>query len=164
MQFLFFWVRILLRKRLKGYKMKKAQSAGIVIIRYEENTPKLLFMRSFNYWDFPKGGVEEKENKLEAAIREVKEESGITHLDFKWGKCFYETESYGKNHKTVCYFIAQTDQENVTMGINPDIGRAEHEEYLWLTFEEAKKLSVDRISKVLDWAENRIKNLYKKEK
>lgn len=140
--------------------MKKAQSSGIVIIRYEENQPKILFMRSFSYWDFPKGGVEENENKLEAAIREVQEEAGITDLNFKWGKIFYETESYGKNHKTVSYFLAETTQTEVVMGINPDLGRAEHDEYLWLSFEEAKRLSVERITKVLNWAEERVMNNY----
>ena len=140
--------------------MKKAQSAGIVIIRHERDLHKVLFMRSYSYWDFPKGGVEENENKFEAAIREVQEEAGITKLEFKWGRTYHETESYGKTNKTVSYFIAETTQSEIVMGINPVMGKAEHEEYQWLTFDEARYLSVDRITKVLNWAENRIKNLY----
>ena len=140
--------------------MKKAQSAGIVIIRHERDLHKVLFMRSYSYWDFPKGGVEENENKFEAAIREVQEEAGITKLEFKWGRTYHETESYGKTNKTVSYFIAETTQSEIVMGINPVMGKAEHEEYQWLTFDEARYLSVDRITKVLNWAENRIKNIY----
>jgi 8-oxo-dGTP pyrophosphatase MutT (NUDIX family) len=141
--------------------MEKVQSAGVVVVRFDNNGPKLLLMRAYNYWDFPKGGIEEKENKLEAAIREVKEESGITDLDFSWGKCYYETEPYGKNRKVVFYFIAKTNQENIEMLMNPISGKMEHEEYRWVTFEEAKDMTVERINKVISWAQDRIFNMYK---
>lgn len=131
-------------------------SAGIVIIRYEEDKPLILLMRSYQYWDFPKGGVEENENKLNAAMREVKEEAGIDSLNFKWGKSFHQTEPYGKNHKIVSYFIAETDETTVVMGVNEDLGRPEHDEYRWVSFEQAKELAGDRIKKVLRWAEERM--------
>lgn len=140
--------------------MKKVQSAGVVIIRYENNTPLLLLMRAYTYWDFPKGGIEDNENKIMAAIREVQEEAGITDLDFKWGKSYYETESYGKNKKVVFYFIAETKEQNIVMGISPQLGTPEHEEYKWVTFDEAKSLTVDRIKKVISWVEERVLDLY----
>lgn len=140
--------------------MKKVQSAGVVIIRYEDEIPLVLLMRAYSYWDFPKGGIEDNENKIMAAIREVKEEAGITDLDFKWGKSYYETESYGKNKKVVFYFIAETKEENVIMGISPQLGTPEHEEYKWVTFSEAKSLTVDRIKKVISWVEERVLDLY----
>lgn len=141
--------------------MSKAQSAGVVIVRFEDGSPKVLLMRAYSYWDFPKGGVEKDENKLMAAIREVREESGIVELNFKWGKSYYETEPYGKNRKVVSYFLAETPQSQIIMGINPESGKPEHEEYRWLNFEEAKALAGERINKVLDWAQDRITNLYK---
>lgn len=131
-------------------------SAGIVIIRYENEKPLILLMRAYQYWDFPKGGVEVNENKLTAAIREVKEEAGIEELTFKWGKSFYQTEPYGKNHKIVSYFIAETDEKEIVMGINQELGRPEHEEFRWVTFDEAKELAGERIKKVLKWAEERM--------
>jgi bis(5'-nucleosidyl)-tetraphosphatase len=136
--------------------MIKTQSAGIVIVRYEDNIPKILLMRAYSYWDFPKGGVEINENKLMAAIREVREESGIVNLDFRWGKVFYETEPYGKTRKVVSYFLAETTEKVIVMGINPDIGKPEHEEYRWVNFEEAYRLAGDRIKKVLLWAQERM--------
>lgn len=136
--------------------MMTTHSAGIVIIRYEEDKPLILLMRSYQYWDFPKGGVEENENKLNAAMREVKEEAGIDSLNFKWGKSFHQTEPYGKNHKIVSYFIAETDETTVVMGVNEDLGRPEHDEYRWVSFEQAKELAGDRIKKVLRWAEERM--------
>ena len=141
----------------KGVVMIFPYSAGVVIIRYDLGVPKVLFLRTYNHWDFPKGGIEGSENKLQAAIREVEEETGIKDLNFRWGKVLYETEFYGKNHKKVSYFIAETKQKEIIFGINPKTNLIEHEEYRWLTFEEAKKLSVSRIEKVLNWAETRLK-------
>lgn len=141
--------------------MKKIQSSGIVIVRFENGIPLLLLMRAYSYWDFPKGGIEENESKLSAAIREVQEEAGLTDLDFKWGKSYYETEAYGKNKKVVFYFIAETQEPNIIMGISPELGTPEHEEYKWVTFEEAKELTVERINKVIHWVEERVFELYK---
>jgi bis(5'-nucleosidyl)-tetraphosphatase len=136
--------------------MRKNQSSGIIIIRYENLIPKVLLLKAYNFWDFPKGGMENSENKLETALREVKEETGITHLDFKWGKCYYETEPFGKNEKTVFYFMANTDSEEVNICVNPISGKIEHDEYKWVTFEEAKKMTVYRIQKAIFWAEKRL--------
>ena len=143
--------------------MRKEQSSGVIIVRRCDGVPKVLLMRAYNFWDFPKGGIEKDENKLEAAIREVKEEAGITELNFNWGKIYYETECFGKNKKVVFYFIAETNQEKVEMGISPILGRPEHEEYRWVTFDEAKEMVVERIQKALYWAQNRIENVYKEE-
>ena len=140
--------------------MKKEQSAGVIVVRFNEGVPLVLLMRAYNFWDFPKGGIEENENKLEAAIREVKEESGISDLSFDWGKLYYETEPFGKNKKVVFYFIAKTKTEDVVMGISPVLNRPEHDEYRWVSFDDARKLTVGRINKALDWAQDRIENKY----
>lgn len=141
--------------------MRKEQSAGIIIVRKDATEPKVLLMRAYSFWDFPKGGIEGTENKLEAAIREVKEETGITELQFKWGKIYYQTEPFGKNRKVVFYFMAETNEENVIMGISPILGRPEHEEYRWVSFDEAKDMVVERIKKALSWAQDRMENVYK---
>lgn len=139
----------------------RTESAGVVVIRFEQGRPKLLLMRVFNYWDFPKGGIEPGENKLEAAIREVKEESGISDLAFHWGKSFYETEPYGKNNKVVYYFMAETKQRKIVMEENPISKKVEHEEYRWVSFGTAKRMTGERLNKVLEWAEERM-SIYRK--
>ena len=57
-------------------------SAGVVVVRPSEEGWRFLLLRAFNHWDFPKGMVEAGEQPLEAAIREVQEESLIEDLEF----------------------------------------------------------------------------------
>jgi hypothetical protein len=61
-------------------------SAGVVVVRPSEEGWRFLLLRAFNHWDFPKGMVEAGEQPLEAAIREVQEESLIEDLEFRWGE------------------------------------------------------------------------------
>jgi 8-oxo-dGTP pyrophosphatase MutT (NUDIX family) len=46
----------------------------------ERSDNKFLFIYRNNKWDLPKGGVEKKELIIEAAQREVKEETGLADL------------------------------------------------------------------------------------
>ncbi|WP_347258862.1 NUDIX domain-containing protein [Methylocaldum sp.] len=65
-------------------------SAGVVIVRIYPAEPRYLLLRAFQYWDFPKGVVEEGEDPLAAAQREVFEETALTELNFRWGKGFWK--------------------------------------------------------------------------
>jgi len=128
-------------------------SAGVVIVRKEDGPWKYLFLRAYRNWDFPKGIVEAGEEPLETAIREAKEETGITDLNFRWGHVYKETAPYYSGGKKVArYYIAQTPQSRVTFSINPELGRPEHHEYLWLPYEEMKKRSPKRLEPVIEWA------------
>jgi len=128
-------------------------SAGIVVVRKEQNNWKYLFLRAYKNWDFPKGIVESSENPLEAAKREVKEEVGITELNFRWGDLFKETlPYYSEGEKIARYYIAETLESKVTFSINPELGTPEHHEYRWLSYDEIKKLSPKRLFMIIEWA------------
>ena len=63
-------------------KARIEHSSGGVVARRVNGTVCLLLIRDpYNKWGLPKGHVENGENSLEAALREVREETGLTRLD-----------------------------------------------------------------------------------
>ena len=126
-------------------------SAGVVVVRRAGDDWLYLLLRAFNHWDFPKGMVEEGEEPLAAAIREVREESTIEDLAFAWGSNFTQTGPYSGG-KVARYYLASTRTSEVSLPINPMIGRAEHSEYRWVDFDEAMRLVSPRVRPVLRWA------------
>jgi len=126
-------------------------SAGVVVVRQAEEGWRFLLLRAFNHWDFPKGMVEPGEEPIEAAVREVREESMIDDLDFVWGQASTRTGPYSHG-KVACYYIAVTRTEAVTLPVIPELGRAEHSEFRWVDFDEAMALVSPRVKPVLRWA------------
>ena len=63
--------------------MIKEQSAGTVLF-IEESKEKLFLLLHYptGHWDFVKGKIEKNESLEQAAIRETKEETGITDIEF----------------------------------------------------------------------------------
>lgn len=131
-------------------------SAGIILVRQEDDRRLYLLLRAYNYWDFPKGLVEEGETPFEAACRETFEETGIQNLSFRWGKVFKETEPYNNGRKRARYYLAETPESTVSFSVNPELGRAEHHEYRWVEVNELKVLVPERIHPVIEWAEKTI--------
>jgi 8-oxo-dGTP pyrophosphatase MutT (NUDIX family) len=134
-------------------------SVGIVPVLRVGHEYKFLLLRVYNYFEPPKGRAEKNENLLDTAIRETFEETSISkdELNFKWGMESYTTESYKKGTKINTFFIAETTKQNITLPINPELGKPEHHGFKWVTYDEAKKLTNERIGKVIDWAYNKIK-------
>jgi 8-oxo-dGTP pyrophosphatase MutT (NUDIX family) len=128
-------------------------SAGVVLVRETEDGWLFLLLRAFNHWDFPKGMVEADEEPRSAAIREVREESLIDDLEFAWGETFTQTGPYSRG-KVARYYIARTRTVEVTLPLNPELGRAEHNESRWVDFDEAMRLVSPRVRPVLRWASN----------
>jgi bis(5'-nucleosidyl)-tetraphosphatase len=129
-------------------------SAGVVVVRRAADGWRVLLLRAYNYWDCPKGMVEPGEDPLATARREVLEEAGIADLDFAWGEKFVETPPYSRG-KVSRYYLASTVTEKTLLGVNPTLGKAEHHEARWLSFDEAIALTVPRLQEVLEWARKR---------
>jgi len=109
-------------------------SAGVVIFREDSKLLFLLLYYPSGHWDFVKGKIEENENTHQTVIRETKEETGITDLDFV--DDFEESIEYDFQyegeliHKKVIFFLAKTSIEKIKIS-------HEHLDYVWLEFEDA---------------------------
>jgi 8-oxo-dGTP pyrophosphatase MutT (NUDIX family) len=126
-------------------------SCGVILARRTDDGWITLMLRAFHHWDFPKGIRERGEEPMEAAVREVREETGVTDLSFDWGDRFFETGPYSRG-KVARYFIAATTQKDVEMGISPETGEPEHHEWRWVTFDEAYDLGSPRVRSIVQWA------------
>jgi bis(5'-nucleosidyl)-tetraphosphatase len=129
------------------------RSAGVVILRQYDAEWRYLILRAYRNWDFPKGLVEPGEEPLQAAIREVREETGLTNLVFRWGEAFAETAPYAGG-KIARYYLAESAEGDVVLPVNPELGMPEHHEYHWVDFPAAQQLLPPRLQPILHWAQH----------
>jgi bis(5'-nucleosidyl)-tetraphosphatase len=139
----------------KDHSSARRRSAGVVVVRRHADRWHCLVLRAYAYWDFPKGSIEPGETPLGAAIREVEEETGLAGLVFRWGEAFRETEPYSGG-KVARYYVAEAPAGDATLPVNPELGRAEHDEFRWLSFADVKRLLVPRVQQIAEWAEGLI--------
>lgn len=128
-------------------------SSGVVVVHWNRDHYDYLLLRAYNYWDFPKGVVEATESPLEAAVREVEEETTLTDLRFRWGDVYRETHPYNQGRKVARYYIAEVPTTAVWLPPNPELGRPEHSEYRWVDRAEAWTLLTPRVRAILEWTD-----------
>ncbi len=128
----------------------KARSAGAVVFRRGDHGVRLLVLRAFGHWDFPKGLVEDGESELATARREVWEETGLGEITFAFDEDYRETLPYAGG-KIARYYIAETRSEKVTLPVSAELGRPEHDEWRWVSLDEAEDLLPPRLAVVFEW-------------
>lgn len=126
-------------------------SSGVVIVSVLDRKLKFLLLRAYRNWDFPKGLVEPGEEPIDAAVREVREETTLDDISFDWGMVFMDTGPYNKG-KISRYYIARTKEVHVRLPVNPDIGIPEHQEARWVDFAKALVMVSPRLQPVVRWA------------
>jgi 8-oxo-dGTP pyrophosphatase MutT (NUDIX family) len=126
-------------------------SSGVVVVSVAQRKLKFLLLRAYRNWDFPKGLVEAGEAPIDAALREVREETTLEDLSFDWGLKFMETGPYNRG-KISRYYIARSKETRVLLPINPELGRPEHHEACWVDFPKALGLVSPRLQPVVHWA------------
>ena len=132
--------------------MKK--SAGILLYRFSNKELQVLLVhpggpfwakKDFGAWTIPKGEFDETENAVDAAIRELKEETGISIA----GE-LTELKPVKQNNKIIYAWAVQQDADAADIKSNefemewpphsgkkqsfPEIDKAE-----WLTIDQAKE-------------------------
>jgi len=115
--------------------MRFEYSAGAFIYYVANDGIKFLILSREKDHDIPKGHIEKGETALDAAKREVKEETGLTpeflpffSLTTKY--FFYDKKE--KVMKTVKFFIAKSTTDKVKISF-------EHTGYAWLGYDDAYK-------------------------
>jgi 8-oxo-dGTP pyrophosphatase MutT (NUDIX family) len=126
-------------------------SAGVVVVHTTGPAVQYLLLRAYKNWDFPKGLVERGEEPLDAAVREVREETTLENLAFDWGKNFVDTGPYNKG-KISRYYLARSNDTKVRLPINPELGFPEHQEARWVGIETALAMVSPRLLPVIHWA------------
>ncbi len=131
--------------------MEHKLSCGVVVVRRASEGWQTILLRAFHHWDFPKGMRDPGEDPIDAAVREVGEETGIDDLDFEWGDRYFETGPYSKG-KVARYYLGRTQQAEIVMGLSPETGEPEHHEWRWVSFDEAYDLGSARVRGIVQWA------------
>jgi len=132
--------------------MIEETSAGIVLFRREgSNILFLLLHYPSGHWDFVKGKMEKGEDIHQTAIRETKEETGITDITFienfeEWIE--YDFQYQGELvHKKVVFFLAETKTKEVKIS-------HEHLNFTWMNYTTSmEKTTFDNARTVLTKAQ-----------
>jgi len=126
-------------------------SAGVVIVSTINRKLKFLLLRAYRNWDFPKGLVEDGEDPVQAALREVREETTLDDISFDWGLVSMDTGPYNKG-KIARYYIARSKETQVALPVNPALGIPEHHEARWVDYHRALTMVSPRLVPVVHWA------------
>jgi len=121
------------------------ESAGVIPV-HRESRDILLVCEREGYWGFPKGHLESGETALQAALRELKEETGIVKVDLQ-NEPIVKMYSFEKNGvqitKKVSYFLGFVEDKSVV------VREGEIQDFGWFSYEEARS-KVTFAKEVLD--------------
>jgi bis(5'-nucleosidyl)-tetraphosphatase len=140
-------------------KSNTEQSAGVIVFRTDDSeeaasSREYLLLDTGRFWDFPKGHIEADESEIQAALRELREEAGISDARLVEGFCHKIRYFFRKKSaiiiKTVVYFLAETQQDEIKIS-------DEHVGYEFLPYAKARKrLTYANSRELLRLAEERM--------
>ncbi|XP_030039461.2 bis(5'-nucleosyl)-tetraphosphatase [asymmetrical] [Manduca sexta] len=121
--------------------MSPTRAAGLVIFRkYNQGVQFLLLQTSYgqHHWTPPKGHVDPGESDWVTALRETKEEAGLSEEDLEIYKDVSKTLHYdvkGKP-KDVVYWLAKLRNPELEVKLS-----YEHQDLKWLPLKQAQEVS-----------------------
>lgn len=112
------------------------RACGFLLYKDDPRRYLILIKKKRSQPEFPKGKIEKGEKAMEAALREVYEETGIEEVEWQEGYQYEFTYSFQRGKKQIkrkaIFFLGKVDQETIKLG-------HEHKEHLWLSPEESLK-------------------------
>jgi len=95
----------------EGVMFRTDRSCGVIPVRGHGACARFLLVLSRKgHWAFPKGHADPGETDQQAALRELREETGISRVSLLPGRRFQEQYDFADKqgrpvHKTVVYFL-----------------------------------------------------------
>ena len=128
------------RGRRRGTtRARRERSAGGVVVRQAEGRTLFLLIRdSYGHWGFPKGHLESGERADTAAVREVREETGIASVSLVASIATIEWLFRFRGaliHKHCEFFLMETAAERTRPQKSEGITACR-----WTTIDEARRL------------------------
>lgn len=127
-------------------RRRRSTAAGVVVF-HRDRTGDCRFLLLLSrltkrpLWEFPKGGIDTGESALDAALRELEEETGLESGDIRLVPGFERTEEYrfsvgGDGERTlvqkqVTYYLAEAEHRDVRLS------PSEAYEHEWVDVDEA---------------------------
>lgn len=134
---------------------KLPRSCGFLIIR---GTPidSFLLMQHPDRWDLPKGHVDPGESDLEAALRELEEETGFAESDIEVVPGFVYEQKYpvaGGRYGLSVPSVEKTLRIFMAKLLNPmDPTVTEHDSFRWFDWNPPHRIQQRTIDPLLDQA------------
>lgn len=119
-----------------GSATEEERSAGGVVVRYREGVPHALVIRDpYKNWGLPKGHIEPDETADQAALREVREETGLERVEIRdeLGTVDWWFQQDGVRIHKYCTFFLMISP---TGAPRPELGEG-ITDCVWLSLDEA---------------------------
>jgi bis(5'-nucleosidyl)-tetraphosphatase len=112
-------------------------AAGVVIFRIEKDGSRsyLVIKSRAGHWELPKGHAEPGETWIQTALREAREETGISDIELipafaRQIRYVFRDRKRGVIYKVVCFALGRTKSEKVQLS-------AEHTDFIFLPIKQA---------------------------
>ena len=132
--------------------LRKILTSGLCVVFLDSERYRLLAVRSFDSWDFPKAPVPEGQDPLNVALEETRAATGLSDLELNWGSEAFRETIASEDGSVSRYYLAQTKSSDVTLRVPSGDGGLEDFEFRWVTLEEAEDVLPPRLAIILDWA------------
>lgn len=122
--------------------MKIFEGSEAIVVDKSAGEPRILLLQTQKgVWQFSSGGIESGETPKQCLVREVKEETGIDASQIKKIQQLPKNDEFQMGD-TLCRFypfVVETNEKpTVDIENNPD--EKEHQDFKWVSSDEAERL------------------------